>query len=90
MKSVGLPDTVWGRLATTADARGVSVEDLLVAAITEVVKPQSRQERVLEAVRAGLSDAVVAERTGELKQYVGVVRRRAGLPANRQKRTDTE
>lgn len=84
--NVKLPDQVWGRLASVADDRGVTVEQLLIAAVAEVVKPRDRRERVLHYVRAGYTDARVAEATGELKHYVGDVRRRAGLPANRQRR----
>lgn len=83
MAAVTLPDQIWGRLATVAADRGVKIEDLLVAAVREVVKPRSRRERVLAYVRAGYTDAGAAEATGELKSYVGDVRRAAGLPPNR-------
>ena len=90
MPSIELPQHVWGRLATVADDRGVSMSDLLTAAVGDVLRPQGRKERILQAVRAGLSDNLVAERTGELRQYVASVRRKAGLPANKQRRTETE
>lgn len=88
--NVNVPTTVWARMVNVAEARGVKVEDILVAAIVEVTKPRNRKERVLELVRAGLPDAVVAERTGELKNYVGDTRRKAHLAPNRQPRTNTE
>lgn len=89
MASVILPDDVWGLLATVADDRDTTVSDLLVAAVAQIVKPRDRRERVLLLVRAGFTDALTAERTGELRQYVGSIRRGAGLPANRQKRSET-
>lgn len=88
--NVNVPTPVWARMVNVAEARGVKVEDILVAAIVEVTKPRNRKERVLELVRAGLPDAVIAERTGELKNYVGAARRAAHLPPNRQTRTTTE
>lgn len=89
-KAVIVPANIWGRIATIAEDRGVTVEEILVTAIKEITAPRNRQERVLQLVRAGLTDARIAERTGELKNYVAAVRRRAGLPANRQTRTTNE
>lgn len=89
-KAVIVPSKVWGRIASIAEDRGTTVEEILVAALKEIVRPTNRHERVLQLVRAGLTDARVAERTGELKNYVANVRRQAGLKANRQPRTDTE
>lgn len=90
VRHVGIPESVWGRLASVAETRGVTVEDLLVASITEVIKPRSRQERIVQLAHAGLPDRVIAERTGELKGFVGEVRRRAGIPVNKQRRSDYE
>lgn len=78
--NVTLPRSVWGRIASIADDRGITVQDLLVAAIGSVLQPRDRRERVLQALYAGLPDGVVAERTGELRQYVAQVRRAEGLP----------
>ena len=88
--NVNVPTQVWARMVNVAEARGVKVEDILVAAIVDITKPRNRKERVLELVRAGLPDAVIAERTGELKNYVSETRRAAHLPPNRQQRTTTE
>lgn len=90
MKTVTMPDDVWGRLATIADDRNTTIAELLVAAVMEITEPRTRGERVVQLVRAGLTDAQIAERTGELKSYVGDVRRAAKLPPNRQWRTDNE
>ena len=90
MTTVKLPDAVWGRLATVADVRGVDVPDLLVAALTEILKPRNRREHIVFLAQAGYTDARICEATGELRQYVGDVRRKAGISANRQPRTDTE
>lgn len=90
MNSVQLHPRVWGLLATVADDRGTTIEDLLTAAIGTVLQPRDRRERVLLALRAGLPDQVVAERTGELKNYVSNVRRQAGVPRARFDRYEPE
>lgn len=89
MPAVELSAPVWGRMATIAEDRGVTVADILVAAVHEVLQPRSRQERVLNAVRAGLPDCAVSEQTGELRAYVARVRRDAGLKPNRPSRQTT-
>ena len=89
MPAVELPPAVWGRMASVAEDRGVTISDLLVSAVHDILKPRSRRERVLHALRMGLTDAVAAERTGELKNYVANVRRDAGLPPNKQHRRTT-
>ncbi|HIF05976.1 MAG TPA: hypothetical protein EYQ64_03215 [Gemmatimonadetes bacterium] len=80
---VTVPVNVWGRLASEADTRGVTVEDILVAAINHVIRPQGRREMILAFVRAGFTDAQVAAHTGELVGFVAQVRRDAGLKAVR-------
>lgn len=84
--NVTVPAGVWGRLASEADNRGVTVEDILVAAINHVIRPQGRREVILAAVRAGFTDAQVAAQTGELVGFVAKVRRDAGLKAVRGRR----
>lgn len=84
--NVTVPVNVWGRLASEADTRGVTVEDILVAAINHVIRPQGRREMILAFVRAGFTDAEVAAQTGELVGFVASVRRSAGLRANRGRR----
>ena len=76
------PKHVWGRLATIADDRGVNVPQVIAGAVAGELKPRDRREWVLTLVRNGYPDRIVADITGELKQYVSTTRRRAGLPAN--------
>lgn len=84
--NVTVPLHVWGRLASEADNRGVTVEDVLVTAINHVIQPKGRRELIIAAVRAGFTDAEVAAQTGELVGFVASVRRSAGLRANRGRR----
>lgn len=84
--NVTVPLHVWGRLASEADNRGVTVEDVLVTAINHVIQPKGRRELIIAAVRAGFTDAEVAAQTGELVGFVASVRRSAGLRANRWRR----
>ncbi len=81
--TVGLPLRVWGRLATEAEHRGVTVADVLVNAINQVIRPEGRREAVVGACRAGFTDREIAEQTGETRSYVQSVRKAVGLPANR-------
>ena len=82
-RAVFVPEVIWGRLASVADDRGVSVEDILVAAITDLTAPATVEERIVQLVRSGLTDAAIAGRTGEFVARVRAVRRAAHLPANR-------
>lgn len=79
---VTVPRRIWGRLATEADMRGVTIEDILVAAINHVIHPNDRTDRIIVLVNAGYPDAKVAEIVGETRRHVSQVRRYAGLPAN--------
>ncbi len=81
-----LPEVVWGKLATVADDRGVSVEDILTSAVMQLIAPSTVEERIVQFARAGYPDAVIADRTGQLVARVGEVRRAAGVPANRFRR----
>lgn len=82
-RAVFVPEAIWGRLATIADDRGVSVEDILVGAITDLTAPATVEERIVQLVRSGFTDAAIAGKTGEFVARVRVVRRAAHLPANR-------
>jgi uncharacterized protein YerC len=77
------PPNVWGRLATIADDRGTNIADIITTAVINELRPRDRRSWVLQLVRQGYSDRAIAETTGELKSYVGDVRRAAKLPANR-------
>jgi hypothetical protein len=81
-RQVTIPEAVWGKLASAAEMRGVTVEDVLVSAISSVTEPQSTRERVLAMVRAGLADATIADHVGLLLYQVAQIRRNAHLPAN--------
>lgn len=84
--NVTVPLHVWGRLASEADNRGVTVEDVLVTAINHVIQPKGRRGIIVAAVKAGYTDAEVAAHTGELVGFVAQVRREAGLAAVRGRR----
>lgn len=81
--SVELPQNVWGRLATIAEDRGVTVAQVIGGAVIHELRPKDRRQWILALVKSGYCDRRVAEITGELKQYVSQVRRAAGMPANR-------
>ncbi len=81
--TMAFPRNVWGRLASIAEDRGVTIAQIISGAVVNELKPRDRRQWVLSLVRTGYCDRVVAEITGELKQYVATTRRREGLPANR-------
>jgi hypothetical protein len=83
VKPVLIPEIIWGKLATVADDRGVSVEDILVAAVRQIIDPATVEERIVDLVRAGWPDRVIAGKTGELVARVATVRRAANLPPNK-------
>jgi DNA-binding CsgD family transcriptional regulator len=77
-------DRDWAMLVDRAEAHGLKVPDLLVAAVHQVM-PHERPvgDDVLRLVRAGFPDALIGERLGLDNATVKRIRRRAGLPANR-------
>lgn len=82
------PEHVWGRLATEAHLRGVSIPDLIVAATQHLVRPPtSRKAHVVHLARAGFTDKQIAATLGETLSFVATTRRRAGVPANREQKT---
>lgn len=83
LKTITVPEKVWGRLATEADHRGVTVEDVLVSAINNVIRPQDHRDTIVALVEAGFPDNVIASRTGQLVGRVAEIRRKAGLKPNR-------
>lgn len=83
-RTITVPENVWGRLASEADNRGISIADLLVVTIQKIVRPPTnRSTRVIELARAGFTDRDICEMTGETRNYVQTTRARAGLKANR-------
>jgi hypothetical protein len=83
-KTIAVPLKVWGRLASEAENRGVTIADLLVAAVQQIIRPPAgRSEMVVSLALAGFTDGQICERLGEQRSYVAEQRRNAGLPANR-------
>lgn len=87
---LNLPDKAWAQVLAAAEENHTTVPRFIEAAIRDAIRPsmiaklhaEARHQRVLQAWGEGLTDAQIAERTGELKQYVGDVRRAAKLPPN--------
>lgn len=73
------------RLSLIAGLRGyTSVTEFVEALIDRTVNTtRDSDEEVLMLVRMGFSDAVIAGKINRLKNYVADVRRRGGLPPNR-------
>lgn len=88
---MNIPDRVWAETLTVAEENFTTVAAVIEAAIRDAIRPsavkqleaRARRNQVLQAWGEGLTDAAIAERTGELRQYVGEVRREAKLPPNR-------
>lgn len=85
--SLTLPTNVWGRLATVADDRGLSVQQLIVTALRPYLSPQTLEARIGDMARAGLTDKQMCEMTGRDRAFVARTRRAAGIPANKRRRT---
>lgn len=81
-----LPTDVWGRLASAAEDRGVTVQDIIVAALRPLLAPQTVQARVVGLARAGVPDQRICEETGMDRAFVARTRRSAGIPANKQRK----
>lgn len=81
---VNIPDREWAILVDRAEAHGLRVPDLIHAGIRSVMPHRlPLGEDVLQLVRAGFPDALIAERLGVPNATVQGIRRRAKLPANR-------
>ena len=83
VRPVMLPEPIWGRLATIAHDRETTIEDLLVAAVKQIIDPATIEERIVDLARAGWPDKVIASKTGALVGRVAKIRRDAGIPANK-------
>lgn len=78
-----IPDHVWGKLATHADANQVKVADLITDAITGIIAPAAEtQKTVADLVIEGYPDPVIAHMRGRSIESVRFERRQAGLKAN--------
>lgn len=87
-KSITIPTPVWGRLATEADLRGVSIADLLVATVQHLVKPPTTEaERIVFLARSGFTDRQICEQLGVTREKVSRVRLKAGVPAAKGRKT---
>lgn len=82
-KAVILPERVWGRLASAADHRGVTVADLLTVAVEGLIRTNRTdpRERLLSEIRSGVPDPVVAHRMGIPLEAVRQERRAMGMSA---------
>ena len=81
---IEVPLRVWGRLASEADNRGISIADLLVEAVRGLDRPRlSRSAAVVALARQGFTDREIAEKTGETINYIKTARYKVGLQANR-------
>lgn len=89
--SFEMPDRAWVQLVDLAEIRSTTVGAVVAAAVHDALRPsemaelhvKARRNMIVQLVLGGYTDREVAERTGELKGYVGDVRRSAGLPPNR-------
>lgn len=83
-KTIAVPLHVWGRLASEADNRGVTIADLLVVAVQQIIRPpEGRADMVVALARAGFNDREISDRLGEQRSYVAEQRRKAGIEAIR-------
>lgn len=91
---INLPDKVWADCLSVAEENHTTVARVVEAAIRDALRPsmvthlrvEARRNHILQLWGEGLTDALIAERTGELRQYVATVRRKAGLPPNQIRR----
>ena len=79
---ITVPIRIWGRLASEADHRGVTVEDLLVGAINTVAIRSHRYAVVIGMAVQGHSDRVIADLTGESRDFIRAARSSVGIRAN--------
>lgn len=88
--TVDLPETMVRMLEAEADRRGVPFDEVVLDGVASLRLPLPEfpvavdpREEVLLLVRGGMSDRLVAERTGFLRKRVAKYRRQGGLPPNR-------
>lgn len=87
---IHIPDRAWAQVLEVAETNHTTVARVVEAAIRDAVRPsavaklqtEARRNQVMQAWGEGLTDAQIAERTGELKNYVANVRRSKNLPPN--------
>jgi hypothetical protein len=80
---INIPDRDYGRLVNAAEGMGMRVPQMILAAAFELMPWRSTTEqRVEHLVRAGLTDARIAERMDVPKWKVARVRQELGLKPN--------
>ncbi|WP_295014824.1 hypothetical protein [uncultured Microbacterium sp.] len=88
---IDVPDRDWAKLLDLAETNATTTANVVEAAIRDALRPselgklriKARRNHILQAYSDGLTDAEIAERTGEIKAYVASTRRAAHLPPNR-------
>lgn len=94
---LNIPDRVWAQVLTVAEENHTTVPLTIEAFIRDGIRPsavktlesRARKQAILQAWGEGLTDAAIAERTGDLKNYVAGVRRAANLLPNHLRRKTT-
>ncbi len=94
--TVELPPRLWWVLATAAEEAGVTVADVIVSRLSgrdqegpapelaaDLYVEHRAEHRIVMLVRDGFDDGAISRATGLTRQYVGHVRRRAGMRPNR-------
>lgn len=79
--TVTVPARVWGLLANEAEERGTRVDDLVVAAIRNVLWRSHRQAVVIGLALLGHTDKAIAELTGESHEFIREARHSVGISA---------
>ena len=86
---VYLPEHVWGRLASMADDRGMSIADLIADGIKQNLQvPLTIDQRIIRWNQAGVPDTVIAHRLDVTVDWVRRCRKRLNLPHRRFHRYD--
>jgi hypothetical protein len=81
---LNLPDKHWAALVDIADKQAVKVNELIARTILTLIPREiPARDRIPGLVKAGLPDAVIAERLNVRKAFVAEVRRAYGMPPNR-------
>lgn len=87
---INMPDTLWATVLEVAESNDTTVPRVVEAAIRDALRSSAmrnlqhaaRRRRIVTAWGRGMTDVEIAEHTGELRNYVADVRRKAKLPPN--------
>lgn len=92
--TINIPDRDWYALAEKADTSGVKISDVIVTAMRSVIGDNPRRlilsDRVIELVKAGIPDPVIAQRLSITVQHTAQIRRGAKLKPVKFRREDWE